>query len=60
MGINTNDVLEAAGTKWNFSKYNPGIVGGYCIRVDSYYLAHKVETTWINSGCVTLMQIKKK
>ena len=43
MGINTNDVLEAAGTKWNFSKYNPGIVGGYCIRVDSCYLAHKVE-----------------
>jgi UDP-N-acetyl-D-galactosamine dehydrogenase len=41
MGIDTNDVLEAAGTKWNFLKYKPGLVGGHCIRVDPYYLAHK-------------------
>lgn len=39
MGIDTNDVLEAAGTKWNFIKMNPGLVGGHCISVDPYYLA---------------------
>lgn len=44
MGIDTNDVLEAAGTKWNFLKYKPGLVGGHCIGVDPYYLAHKSET----------------
>jgi len=41
MGIDTNDVLEAAGTKWNFLQYKPGLVGGHCIGVDPYYLAHK-------------------
>jgi UDP-N-acetyl-D-galactosamine dehydrogenase len=41
MGIDTTDVLEAAGTKWNFLKYKPGLVGGHCIGVDPYYLAHK-------------------
>lgn len=41
MGIDTNDVLEAAGTKFNFLKYKPGLVGGHCISVDPYYLAHK-------------------
>lgn len=41
MGIDTNDVLEAAGTKWNFLKFKPGLVGGHCISVDPYYLAHK-------------------
>ena len=44
MGIDTNDVLDAAGTKWNFLKYKPGLVGGHCIGVDSYYLAHKAES----------------
>lgn len=44
MGIDTNDVLEAAGTKWNFLKYKPGLVGGHCIGVDPYYLAHKAES----------------
>jgi UDP-N-acetyl-D-galactosamine dehydrogenase len=43
MGIDTNDVLEAAGTKWNFLKYKPGLVGGHCIGVDPYYLAHKAK-----------------
>ncbi|HHT9125411.1 MAG TPA: nucleotide sugar dehydrogenase [Candidatus Brocadiia bacterium] len=43
MGINTNDVLEAAGTKWNFLKFKPGLVGGHCIGVDPYYLTHKAE-----------------
>lgn len=43
LGIDTNDVLEAAGTKWNFLKYKPGLVGGHCIGVDPYYLAHKAE-----------------
>ena len=41
MGINTYDVLEAAGTKWNFMRFFPGLVGGHCIGVDPYYLVHK-------------------
>jgi len=41
MGINTYDVLEAAGTKWNFLKFSPGLVGGHCIGVDPYYLVYK-------------------
>lgn len=41
MGINTYEVLEAAGTKWNFLKFQPGLVGGHCIGVDPYYLTHK-------------------
>ncbi|MFA4867696.1 MAG: nucleotide sugar dehydrogenase [Pedobacter sp.] len=41
MGIDTSDVIAAAGTKWNFLKYKPGLVGGHCIGVDPYYLAHK-------------------
>ena len=44
MGIDTNDVLDAASTKWNFLKYKPGLVGGHCIGVDPYYLAHKAES----------------
>jgi UDP-N-acetyl-D-galactosamine dehydrogenase len=44
MGIDTNDVLDAAGTKWNFLRYKPGLVGGHCIGVDPYYLAHKAES----------------
>lgn len=43
MGIDTKEVLEAAGTKWNFLKFNPGLVGGHCIGVDPYYLAMKAE-----------------
>ena len=41
MGIDTRDVLAAAGTKWNFLKFDPGLVGGHCIGVDPYYLTHK-------------------
>ena len=41
VGISTRDVLEAAGTKWNFHKYTPGLVGGHCIGVDPYYLTYK-------------------
>lgn len=41
MGINTVDVIEAAGTKWNFQKYYPGLVGGHCIGIDPYYLLYK-------------------
>jgi UDP-N-acetyl-D-galactosamine dehydrogenase len=44
VGIDTQDVLDAAGTKWNFLKYKPGLVGGHCIGVDPYYLAHKAES----------------
>ena len=43
MGIDTNEVLQAAGTKWNFLKFTPGLVGGHCIGVDPYYLTHKSE-----------------
>jgi len=43
MGINTHEVLEAAGTKWNFLPFKPGLVGGHCIGVDPYYLAHKAK-----------------
>lgn len=43
VGINTKDVLEAAGTKWNFLKFSPGLVGGHCIGVDPYYLTHKAQ-----------------
>lgn len=43
MGIDTNEVIEAAGTKWNFIKLRPGLVGGHCIGVDPYYLTHKAE-----------------
>jgi UDP-N-acetyl-D-galactosamine dehydrogenase len=43
MGINIFDVIEAAGTKWNFLKFHPGLVGGHCIGVDPYYLTYKAE-----------------
>ena len=43
MGIDTSEVLEAAGTKWNFLKFKPGLVGGHCIGVDPYYLTHKAD-----------------
>jgi UDP-N-acetyl-D-galactosamine dehydrogenase len=43
MGIDTNEVLDAAGTKWNFLKFKPGLVGGHCIGVDPYYLAQKAQ-----------------
>lgn len=44
MGIDTHDVLAAAGTKWNFLPFRPGLVGGHCIGVDPYYLTHKATT----------------
>ena len=44
MNINTHDVIEAAGTKWNFIKLKPGLVGGHCIGVDPYYLTHKAQS----------------
>src|SRR6185295_2176491 len=43
MGLDTLDVLEAAGTKWNFLPFRPGLVGGHCIGVDPYYLTHKAQ-----------------
>lgn len=48
MGIDTLSVLEAAGTKWNFLKFTPGLVGGHCIGVDPYYLTHKAESIGYN------------
>src|SRR6202011_4241955 len=43
IGIDTTEVLEAAGTKWNFLPFRPGLVGGHCIVVDPYYLTHKAD-----------------
>ncbi|MBN2782849.1 MAG: Vi polysaccharide biosynthesis UDP-N-acetylglucosamine C-6 dehydrogenase TviB [Campylobacterales bacterium] len=48
LGINTNDVLAAAGTKWNFLPFKPGLVGGHCIGVDPYYLTHKAQAVGYN------------
>jgi UDP-N-acetyl-D-galactosamine dehydrogenase len=48
MNIDTHDVLEAAGTKWNFLKFKPGLVGGHCIGVDPYYLAQKAQEVGYN------------
>ncbi len=48
LGIDTNDVLEAASTKWNFLSYKPGLVGGHCIGVDPYYLSYKAQSVGYN------------
>ncbi|HTM93414.1 MAG TPA: nucleotide sugar dehydrogenase, partial [Flavisolibacter sp.] len=52
MGINTFEVLEAAGTKWNFLKFSPGLVGGHCIGVDPYYLTYKASEIGYNSRVI--------
>ena len=52
MGIDTHDVLKAAGTKWNFLPFRPGLVGGHCIGVDPYYLTHKAEELGYNPQIV--------
>ncbi len=51
--INTFDVLDAAGTKWNFLKFSPGLVGGHCIGVDPYYLTHKAQQAGYHSKVIT-------
>ncbi|QIK70028.1 nucleotide sugar dehydrogenase [Erysipelothrix sp. HDW6C] len=52
LDINTNDVLEAAGTKWNFLKFTPGLVGGHCIGIDPYYLTHKAAQVGYHSEII--------
>lgn len=52
LGINTFDVLEAAGTKWNFLKFQPGLVGGHCIGVDPYYLTYKAQQAGYHSKVI--------
>lgn len=52
MNINTFEVLEAAGTKWNFLKFQPGLVGGHCIGVDPYYLTHKAKELGYHSEVI--------
>jgi UDP-N-acetyl-D-galactosamine dehydrogenase len=52
VGIDTNEVLEAAGTKWNFLPFRPGLVGGHCIGVDPYYLTHKAESLGYHSDVI--------
>ena len=49
LNINIYDVLQAAGTKWNFLKFEPGLVGGHCIGVDPYYLTYKAKKNWLFS-----------
>lgn len=53
MGVNTYDVIEAAGTKWNFLKFGPGLVGGHCIGVDPYYLTYKAASLGYDSKVIT-------
>ena len=53
LNINTFDVLEAAGTKWNFLKFSPGLVGGHCIGVDPYYLTHKAQQSGYHARVIT-------
>src|SRR6187551_1701985 len=52
IGIDTHEVLEAAGTKWNFLPFKPGLVGGHCIGVDPYYLTHKAESVGYHSEVI--------
>lgn len=52
LDINTEDVLEAAGTKWNFLPFKPGLVGGHCIGVDPYYLIHKAESVGVKPNLI--------
>lgn len=52
MGIDTKEVLQAAGTKWNFHHYTPGLVGGHCIGIDPYYLTYKAETEGYHSQII--------
>lgn len=52
MGIDTKEVLEAAGTKWNFLRFEPGLVGGHCIGVDPYYLTYKAESLGYHSQII--------
>ena len=53
LNINTYDVLEAAGTKWNFLKFSPGLVGGHCIGVDPYYLTHRAQQAGYHAKVIT-------
>ena len=53
LNINTYDVLEAAGTKWNFLNFTPGLVGGHCIGVDPYYLTHRAQQAGYHSKVIT-------
>lgn len=53
LGISTKEVLEAAGTKWNFLPFKPGLVGGHCIGVDPYYLVHKARELGITTHAIT-------
>ena len=54
IGIDTHDVLEAAGSKYNFLKFSPGLVGGHCIGVDPYYLSHKAEIHGFKSNLILM------
>ncbi len=53
MNLNTNEIIEAASTKWNFQKFTPGLVGGHCIGVDPYYLMYKAKEIGFNARLIT-------
>jgi UDP-N-acetyl-D-galactosamine dehydrogenase len=53
VGLDTSEVLQAAGTKWNFLKFKPGLVGGHCIGVHPYYLTHKAEMLGYHPEVIT-------
>ena len=53
MNLDTKEVLEAAGTKWNFLNFTPGLVGGHCIGVDPHYLIHKAEQLGYKSSIMS-------
>ena len=59
LDIDTLEVLEAAGTKWNFLPFRPGLVGGHCIGVDPYYLTYKAQRNWLQPGSDTIRSTHK-
>ena len=60
MEIDTNQVLDAAKTKWNFLPFKPGLVGGHCISVDPYYLAHKAESLGYHPAVILSEELMTK
>ena len=57
LNVDTKDVIETAGTKWNFAKFTPGLVGGHCIGVDPYYLTYKAKKIGYKPKVISLVGI---
>ena len=60
LGISTEEVLKAAGTKWNFHNYRPGLVGGHCIPVDPYYLVQKAREIGYHPQVITCVPLSRE